>query len=227
LGRQIQYLGTRPRIIGIAATAKSRTIGEDPRPCLYLPLAGALHGADLINGLTLVVRTNGSPSTYGPEVRRAIRDVAPSIAASGIQTMDAHLQQALFVPRTTAGLFGLAGLSALLISMIGLYGVVSYRVARRTREIGIRLALGARRVQVLGMVVRQGLMLTLIGTAIGLGVALALGKVAGSLLYGVAPTDTLTFVGAPALLVGVSLAACVGPARRAAGLDPVRSVRCE
>ena len=118
-------------------------------------------------------------------------------------------------------------LMGLLISTVGIYGVISFSVARQTRDIGIRIALGARRGQVLGRVMRQGLTLTLAGSAMGLGVAWALSRTAASLLYGVSATDTLTFLAVPILLLLLATVACLVPARRAAALDPIRALRCE
>ena len=175
--------------------------------------------------MTLVLRTRGNPAGYAPVMREVIRGIDPSLAVFDVRTMEAHLSQALFLPRAAAYLFGLAGFMGLVISTIGIYGVISFAVARQTKEIGIRMALGARRGQVLGMVLRQGLTFTVIGCAIGLGLALALSRMAASLLYGVSPTDTATFVGVPALLLLIALLACLAPARRAASLDPIRALR--
>ncbi len=227
VGRRILYLGRRARIVGLVATAKSRSIGEDPRPCLYFPIARDFRGNDSLTGITLALRTSGDPAGYATPVRQAIRDIDPTLAIFDVRTMDTHLSRALFLPRAAAFLFGFAGFMGLLISTVGIYGVISFAVARQTREIGIRIALGARRGQVLGMVLRQGLTLTVIGAAIGLGLALALSRMAASLLYGVSPTDTMTFLGVPALLIIVALTACLAPARRAATLDPTRSLRCD
>jgi predicted permease len=225
VGRRIRYLGRTVRITGVVATTKSRTIGEDPRPCLYFPIAKDIRGNDSLTGITLAVRTRHNPAAYAQPVRQIIRDLDPSLAVFDIRTMDQQLSQALFLPRTAASLFGLAGFMGLLISTIGIYGVISFMVARQTHEIGIRMALGARRSQVLGMVLRHGLLLTVAGSVIGLGVAMALSRVAASLLYGVSPTDGVTFVAVPALIVTVALLACLAPARRAASLDPIRALR--
>jgi predicted permease len=227
IGRRIFYFGRTIRIAGLVATAKSRTIGEDPRPCLYFPIARDLRGNDSLTGITVVLRTRGDPAGYAPRVRQSIRDIDPALAVFDIRTMDSHLYQALFLPRAAAFLFGFAGFMGLLIATVGIYGVISFAVARRTREIGIRMALGARRGQVLEMVLKQGLGLTAIGSALGLGLSLALARVAASLLYGVSPTDTLTFIGVPALLVLFALMACLAPAKRAASLDPIRALRYE
>lgn len=227
IGRRISYFGRTVRIAGLVATAKSRTIGEEPHPCLYFPIARELRSNDSLSGITLAVRTHGNPAGYATPVRRMIRNIDPTLALFDVRTMDTQISKALFVPRATAMLFGLAGLMGLLISTVGIYGVISFSVARQTKEIGIRVALGARRAQVLGMVLRQGLTLTLAGAAIGLGVALALSRMAASLLYGVSPTDSLTFLAVPALLILIASVACLVPARRAATLDPIRALRCE
>ena len=227
LGRRLDYLGRTVRIIGLVATTKSRSIGEDPHPCLYSPMFRDLKGNDSSTGMTLVLRTRGKPATYAPAVREAIRGVDPALALFEIRTMDAQIYKALFLPRAAALLFGLAGLMGLFISTIGIYGVISFSVAGRTREIGVRMALGARRAQVLGMVLRQGLALTLAGCAIGMGLALAVSRAAASLLYGISPTDTLTFLLAPALLLLIAAAACLAPAHRAGSLDPLHALKYE
>jgi predicted permease len=227
VGRRILYFGRMVRIAGLVATAKSRSIGEDPHPCLYFPIARDFRGNDSLTGITLALRTRGDPAGYAPLVRRVIRDIDPTLAIFDVRTLDTHLSRALFLPRAAAFLFGFAGFMGLLISTVGIYGVISFAVARQTREIGIRMALGARRGQVLGMVLKQGLALTVVGSTIGLGLALVLSRVAASLLYGVSPTDTVTFIGVPAFLMLIALVACLAPARRAASLDPTRSLRCE
>ncbi len=227
IGRTVDYFGRTVRIVALTATAKARTVGEDPRPCLYFPIFRELRGNDSLTGITLALRTRGNPAGYATAVRQAIRKIDPALAVFDIRTMDAQITKALFLPRVSANLFGLAGLMGLLISTIGIYGVISFSVARQTKDIGIRVALGARRGQVLGMVLRQGLTLTLAGSAIGMGAALGLSRITASLLYGVSPTDTLTFAAVPAALLSIAAIACLVPARRAARLDPIRALRCE
>jgi len=227
IGRRISYLGRVVRITGLVATTKSRTIGEDPRPCLYFPIARDLRGNDSLTGMTLVLRTRGNPAGYTPLVRRAIRNIDPTLAVFDVRTMGTQLSQALFLPRAAAFLFGLAGFMGLLIATVGVYGVISFAVAQQTKEIGIRMALGAKRGQVLGIVLKQGLGLTVIGSAVGLGLSLALARLAASLLYGVSPTDPVTFLCVPMFLLLVALVACVVPALRAASLDPLRALRYE
>jgi ABC-type antimicrobial peptide transport system permease subunit len=177
--------------------------------------------------MTLVLRTRGNPAGYAPLVRRAIRNIDPTLAVFDVRTMETQLSQALFLPRAAAFLFGLAGFMGLLIATVGVYGVISFAVAQQTKEIGIRMALGARRGQVLGIVLKQGLGLTVIGSAVGLGLSLVLARLAASLLYGVSPTDPVTFLCVPMFLLLVALVACVVPALRAASLDPLRALRYE
>ncbi len=133
VGQRLSYLGRVVRIAGLVATTKSRTIGEDPRPCMYFPIARDLRGNDSLTGITLILRTRGNPAGYAPPVRKAIRDIDPALAVFDVRTMDTQLSRALFIPRVAAILFGLAGLMGVLISTVGIYGVVSFAVARRSQ----------------------------------------------------------------------------------------------
>jgi predicted permease len=225
IGRRVSYDNHMVRIIGVVATAKTQSIGEDPQPILYVPILR--NPADILFGVTLLVNTRGDPAAYTNAVRRVVHGLDSALAIFNVQTMESHLSNALILPRLGAVMFGLCGAIGLAISIVGLYGVVSFAVARRTKEIGIRMALGAARSQVLGMVLRQGLGLAGVGCAIGLAMALAVSRVAASLLYGVSPADWVTFVLTPLVLIGVALVACLIPARRAAALSPTRSLRYE
>ncbi|HWB95961.1 MAG TPA: ABC transporter permease [Bryobacteraceae bacterium] len=227
LGRRILYMGRVVQIIGVVETVKSRSIGEEPRPCLYFPMARDLRGNDSLTGMKLVLRTRGNPAGYTAAVHRMIRRIDPTLAIFDVRTMEEQLSRALFFPRAAALLFGLAGGMGLLIATVGLYGVISFTVAQQTKEIGIRMALGAMRWQVLRMVLQRGLVLTVIGAVAGLGLSAALARAAASLLYGISPTDGVTFVCVPALLLTIALAACLVPARRAAALDPMQALRYE
>jgi predicted permease len=227
VGRRILYFGKAVRIVGLVATTKSHTIGEEPRPILYFPLAKDLRGNDSLTGMTLVLRTRDDPAGYAPLVRETIRKIDPSMAVFDVRTMDTQLSRALLLPRSAAFLFGMAGVVGLLIATVGIYGVISFSVAQKSKEIGIRMALGAMRGQVLGMVLRQGLALTAAGCAIGVGLSLALARMAASLLYGVSPIDAVTFLCVPPVLLLVALAACLIPAQRAASLDPIGCLRYE
>jgi ABC-type antimicrobial peptide transport system permease subunit len=141
--------------------------------------------------------------------------------------MAEHLHNALFLPRLAGTLFGVFGLVGLLLAAVGLYGVMSYSVSRRTREIGIRLALGAQMGEVQGLIVRQGMLLTLIAVAVGLAAAWAVAKLSASILYGVRPHDAATFIAVPLFLAAVAFLACWIPSRRAASVDPLTALRHE
>jgi predicted permease len=227
MGRSVAFGEATLRIAGVAATAKSRTIGEDPHLCLYRPVLDVFTSESDFTGVTLLLRTRGDPASYVTAARDMIHRADPALAVFDVHTLQTHFDNALLLPRLAALLFGICGFMGLLISTVGIYGVVSFAVARRTREIGIRMALGARRTQVVGMVLRQGLALTAVGCSIGVVLALLVSRVAESVLYGISPSDPLTFVLTPLFLGLVTLAACIIPARRAAALDPMNTVRHE
>jgi predicted permease len=226
IGRRIVGDGMRLEIVGVAATAKSRTIGEAPRPSIYLPILSD-YSAEKRRVVTLVVKTRDGAATYAGPVREAIRRADPSLAVFDVRTMESHLSDALIVPRLAGALSAIAGCIGLAIATIGVYGVISFAVARRRREIGIRLAVGARPREVVLMILKQGLTLAFIGTVLGFVAGLGATRFAASLLYGVNPTDPVTFVVVPSVLLAVALLACLLPARAAARLDPVDVLRSE
>ncbi len=178
-------------------------------------------------GITLILRTPGNPGPFAVAGRDMIHAVDPGLAVFNVRTFDEHMTQALLLPRAAAFLFGLAGLMGLLIATVGIYGVISFTVAQQTKEIGIRMALGARRSQVLATVLQRAVALTVAGSGIGLVLALVLTRFTQSFLYGVSPTDPLTFLLMPVFLLLVTMAACLVPARRAATLDPIDTLRYE
>ena len=178
-------------------------------------------------GLTLAVRTSGEPSAWLPAVKEQVAGLDRSLPVFDVRTMKMHLRGALLLPRMTALMFGLAGGVGLLIASIGVYGIVSFAVARRTREIGLRMAIGARRDQILRMILGHGMGLTAAGLTLGVAAALPAMRLASSLLYGVSPFDPLTFLAAPAGLLLVALAASLIPAYRATRLDPVTTLKHE
>jgi ABC-type antimicrobial peptide transport system permease subunit len=149
------------------------------------------------------------------------------MAIYNTETMDEHVRTAYVLPRLAATLFGIFGGIGLLLTAVGLYGVMSYSVSRRTREIGIRMALGAQAGSVEWLVLRQGMLLTLIAIALGWPAAWMLAKLATSLLYGIQPHDALTFTIVPPFLIAIAIAACWIPARRAASVDPMQALRTE
>jgi len=173
------------------------------------------------------VRTFGSPLAVAGGIRQIVRELDPKVEVTKLNTMDELLNEQLLQERTISQLASFFSLSALLLASLGLYGVLSYGVVRRTREIGVRMALGAQTRNVLSMIVRQGIMLTLSGCVLGIILATALTWIVSSLLYGVTATDPVTFVGACIVLVTIALFACYIPARRAAKIDPMEALRYE
>jgi putative ABC transport system permease protein len=178
--------------------------------------------------VALVIRaSSGDPMSLKKDLQQAIWEVDKDLPVSGADTVDHHLADLVAEPRLYTLLLGVFAGVALILASVGIYGVMSYSVTERTHEIGIRMALGAKHRDVLAFVVRQGLVLALIGVAIGLAVAFALTRVMSSLLYGVSATDPVTFLGISLLLTGVALAACFVPARRATKVDPMVALRYE
>jgi ABC-type antimicrobial peptide transport system permease subunit len=174
----------------------------------------------------VVVRTAGDLPALIAAVRREVQQLDPQIPVA-TSTLVEKLSLPLLPARIVASVLGGFGLLALALAAIGIYGVMSYAVAQRTREIGVRMALGAEAIDVVKLIVRQGMTLALAGLAIGLAGALAATRLMASVLYGVSATDTTTFVVVPLLLALVVLIACYLPARRAAKVDPIIALRCE
>jgi ABC-type antimicrobial peptide transport system permease subunit len=160
----------------------------------------------------------------GRTVRQEIHALDPSMAIFNEATMEEHLRDALFLPRLASTLFGIFGFIGLLLAAVGLYGVMSYSVSRRTREIGIRIALGSQIAGVQRLIIRQGMLLAMIAVALGLAVALAVAKFFNAFLYGVQPHDLLTFTVVPLFLIAVTFVACWLPSLRAAKVDPLKAL---
>jgi putative ABC transport system permease protein len=218
--------GSMLRVIGIVATTKSRMIVETARPCIYRPINSA-GGANSLTGLTLLARVQGSPGNYAPQVTAAMREVDRGLPVFDVRTMEQHMDDALLLQRAGAFLFGIAGCIGVILAAAGLYGLISFSVTLQTKEMGIRMALGARRSQILSSVLFRGLRLTAAGSALGLVLAVILGKGIASLLYGVTPLDRFTFASVTVFLLVTALAACLVPALRAANVPPVSSIRME
>jgi predicted permease len=213
------------QVVGVARNSRYVMLGEAPRLYFYVPLAQYY-----VSPVTLHLRTTVAPATLAPAVRRVLQELDPHLPIYNLRTMEEHLRGSAFalMPlRMGAVLAGVQGVLGLLLAVMGLYGVVSYIVSQRTREIGIRMALGAQKLDILRLVVHEGLRLSAIGIGIGLLVALGLAQVVGRLLYGLSPANLPVFLGMVGLLTAVTLLACWLPARRAAKVDPTVALRCE
>jgi predicted permease len=209
-------------IVGVARDSKYWSIGEDPQPFVYFPMPRNYQGA-----AALVARTSGDPQVLINAIRREISRLDPNLPVYDAKTMREHMRLSLFPLRAGAWVAGSFALLALLLAGLGIYGVMSYATEQRTREFGVRMALGAQRGDVLRLVLRQGLWLALTGLALGLAGALILTQLMKSVLYGVSATDAVTFAGVTLLLTLIVLLACYVPARRATRIDPLRALRHE
>lgn len=209
-------------IIGVVADNKSTGLDASIRPITYYS-----HSHFPFPMMTFVVRTTAEPQTVAKSMIVAIHEMDPNQPVSDVRTMEDVLSESVAQPRFQASLLALFAALALVLAAVGVYGVMSYSVGQRTREMGIRLVLGASPGGLLAMVIRQGLRLALIGLALGLAGGLALSRVLRTLLFEIQPTDPLTFGGVSALLVGVALLACYLPARRAARVAPMIALRYE
>jgi predicted permease len=210
------------QIIGVARDTKHRSLLADMPLLVYLPELQVYDGR-----ATLVARTSGDATRLIPAIRGEVAALDKDLSLYAVKTMSEQIESTLWQQRTAAGLIGIFGLLALALAAIGIYGVIAHSVAQRTREIGIRMALGADARSVLRMILRQGLVLALTGVLVGLAAAFALTRLMSSVLYGVSATDPLTFLISSVALVGVVLGACFMPARRATKVDPMIALRCE
>ena len=208
-------------IVGVAHDAKYRSLGEDPRNYVHLPLAQQYRSR-----LTLVVRSTNGQSRLA-DVRRIVASMNPNLPIVSAQSLQAHSGIALFPQRIAAAVTGVLGSLGLLLAAIGIYGVTAYVVSSRTREIGIRMALGAQRSDVTSLVLRQGMRLVFTGAVIGSLIAAAASRVAASMLFGVGPADPIVFIGTAVLFCAVGAMACWVPLRRATGIDAWLALRAE
>ncbi len=207
-------------IIGVVGDTKPSSLTADSGAQIYVP-----HAQDVgWNFMAMVIRTAGDPAAFAPTFRREVQALDKDQPVYNVRTMDDVVATSLGTRRVSMQLFAVFGGAALLLAALGIYGVLAYSVTQRTQEIGLRMALGAQKSDVIGLIIRQGMTLTVIGVIVGVAGAFALTRVIGNLLYGVTATDPATFVAIPLLLLFVALLACYLPARRAARLDPTRAL---
>jgi len=225
-----EHLRSGEEIVGVVGDVKSH-LNEPAPPTFFVPMAQASYQSDqLFQGwfpTSVLVRTAQTPLSLSREIEGAIRRADPNLPIGQVRTMEEVFSQSIAFERFLMILMTVFAALALVLAVVGLYGVISYSVTQRTHEIGIRMALGAEKTNVLKMVIGQGLRLALVGVAIGIAGALALTRFLSSLLYGVKPTDPLTFAAVSLILIAVALAACYIPARRAARVDPMVALRYE
>jgi predicted permease len=206
-------------IVGVVRDAKYNSLRQDISPTMYAPQSGS--------GATFEVRTAADPQALLPAIRRVVAQLNENMPLFQVTTESQQIDRLLFQERLVARLSAFFGLLALMLACIGLYGLLSYEVSRRTREIGIRMALGAQERDVLRLVVKQGLALAVVGAVVGIGVALGVTRYLTSMLYGVHANDPVTIGVVAVLLALVALAACYIPARRATRVDPMVALRYE
>jgi putative ABC transport system permease protein len=230
LGKRF-HLGTRNQpwltVVGIIPDVRHNAVIEEGRAETYVPHAQIARetGGGATRTMTFAIRTAREPDTMVAPLRAAVREVGPHLPLSEIQTMEQVTSRALAQPRLTAMLLATLAALALALAALGIYSTVSLLVSERTREIGIRVALGAGRSSILRLVAGEGALLAAAGLVIGTAGALLSTRLLQGLLYGVGPLDPVTFAAAPAVLGGLTVVACVTPARRAAGVDPVVALR--
>ncbi|HEV2349246.1 MAG TPA: ABC transporter permease [Terriglobia bacterium] len=213
-------------IVGVVGDVKQSSFAEKPSTALYLPYAQA-PGAFLMQDISFVLRSDAEPLKVADQARQAINAVDPDLPVFDVATMQELVFQSMAEPRFNTVLLGIFAALAFVLATVGIYGVMSYTVTQRTHEIGVRLALGAEHGDVLTLVVGQGMMLTLIGEAMGLAAAFGLTRFLADFLFGVQPTDPMTFIGVSLLLSAVALAATYIPARRAMRVSPMVALRYE
>jgi putative ABC transport system permease protein len=209
-------------IVGIVADMKYEAIDRDPTPELFYN-----HVDTSLFGIVLAMKIDGDPMAAAPAIRKALSSIDPTQSFYSIKTMEQALSDSIAPRRFNLLLLGTFAIVALVLAVLGVYGVVAYAVSERTQEIGIRLALGAERTRVVGMIVSQGMLSVVTGIVVGLTAAVAATRLIAGLLYGVEAHDAPTFILATLALTVIAFVACTAPALKAAFVDPVIALRAE
>lgn len=225
IGKRLQFTGDNDwmQLVGVVPNTKTRRMDARADMQIYVPFAERA----AYRAMTLVVRAEASPAEIAPAIRGVIREMDAELPAYDVHTMDEMIARALWQPRLYGGMFLVFALIALVLANVGVYSVIAYSVSTRTHEFGIRVALGAQATDVMRLVLKQGMLLVIIGVGLGLVGALLMTRVLEGILYGVTATDPLTFVSILLVLVGVALLASYIPARRATKVDPMEALRYE
>jgi putative ABC transport system permease protein len=222
LGETVTYKGQTLEIVGVARDIKGRNLFEAPGPLLYLPLSQSYEAAVILH-----VRAALGPTQLTAAVQREVAELDATLPIYSVKMLDDHRRATLTPQRLLAYVITSFGVLALVLASVGLYGLLSYMVTERAPEIGVRVALGADKAQIVALILSQGMRTAVVGIAVGLAAALALTRLMKSVLFGVSPLDPVSLVAASLLLIAASFLACYIPARRAAGSDPNSALRCE
>jgi len=209
-------------IVGVVGSVRHEGLDAPPRPTMYIP-----YKQDVFSGMVMMVRTHGDPAQFAATARQAVREIDPALPAFGIAPLSNVIIQSVAQRRFAMLLLGVFAFVAVFLAAVGLYGVVAYAVSQRTQEIGLRMAIGAQRGDVLRLVLGSGMKLALLGVAIGIGGALALSRYIATMLFEIDRFDAPTYAATAAVLVVVSALACYVPARRAMRVDPLVAMRAE
>ena len=224
IGKRFHFFGEKDlrQVVGVAHDSVINAIGEEPQPLAYLPLT-----QDYAPAATMQVLTNGKPEPVIAGVRARVQSLDNNLALTNWNTIGELFDQGLWAPRMGAALLTVFGGIALILAIVGVYGVLSYSVSQQTREIGIRMAMGAQTASVTSLVVKQGMRLAIVGLVAGLVLAFAAMRAMSSLLYDVSAHDPLIFAGVTLVLATAAVLACYIPARKAAHVDPLVALRYE
>ncbi len=222
VGRTVVTAGEEWEVVGVVETGKYNSLGEDPEEFMYFPVRMLYR-----SNQALVARSEGDPRVVLQRVRELVREIDPELPVYDVRTMEDHMGIVLLPARLGGSVLGIFGLLGLTLAAVGIYGVMAYSVSQRTRELGIRVALGANRAEVVQLILGEGLRLAVLGTVLGLVGAFGAARLVRGLLYNASPIDPIAFTVVPLTLLGVAALAVYLPARRAARVDPIRALKSE